>query len=96
MTSDWTSLVIDALDRVPGDHRWDVLADQRAPAPGICRCFATAGAAHAALIAAGFTPSRFAIDVPPLLPFHDPRSTLKFGRPDGVKVAAARRLAATV
>ncbi len=93
--TDWTRRVIDELDRVPG-LPWDIIADQRAPAPGICVCFCSAGAAHAALVAAGFTPTRLAIDVPPLLPFHDPRSTLKFGRADGALVVLARRMAATV
>lgn len=93
--TDWTQATIEALDREPG-LPWDIIADQRGPAPGICVCFATAGMAHAALTAAGFAPTGAAIHVPPLPPWHDPRSVLKYGRADGVKVVVARRLAATV
>ncbi len=94
---DWTQLAIDTADaRLPSGQRWDVIADQRGPAPGLCVCFCSAGAAHAALTATGFTPTRLAIDVPELQPWHDRTTVMKFGRPDGALVVVARRAAPTV
>jgi hypothetical protein len=60
------------------------------------RRYPTAGAAHAALSTAGFTAAREAIHTPPIEPWHDRRTVLRYGRPDGALVIVARRAAATV
>lgn len=90
---DLTAKIIDALDALPGDAPWDVMPGMFTPPVSVIGEYPTAGAAHAALSAAGFEPTGKFIAVPPLAPHYDLRTVLRYTAGEGTDVVLARRAA---
>ena len=85
--TDWNALVLAGLARRPGV--WDVLPAGTAPAD-LCREYPSVEAAHAAIMAAGFAPTRLSVMAPELVPTHDRTSLLRFARGSDAVVIVRR------
>jgi hypothetical protein len=90
---DWTARVITALDALPGDRPWEVIPGAFTPPMPVCGSYPTAGAAHSALIAAGFRPTGKAIASPPLAPHYDLQTVVRSTAGEGLDVILVRRMA---
>ncbi len=75
--TDWNALGIERLDREPGPP-WEVIPGQFTPPSTVCGVYQTAGAAHAALLAAGYATTGQFIASPPLVPHYDQRTVMRF------------------
>ena len=84
--------VIERLDALPGQQHWDVMPADGQAHLAVCGEYPTASAAAAALEAAGFGLTRFAVAVAQMNGRHDPQTILKFAGAEGSRLVLARRL----
>lgn len=82
----------EAIAALPGDAPWDILPGQfSAPMP-VCGEYASARAAHDALVKAGFEPTGKAIAAPPMMAVvYDLGTLLRFTAGEGRDVLLVRR-----
>jgi hypothetical protein len=80
---DVTMMVITAMDGLPGNEPWDVMPGMFPVRQAVCREYPSAGAAHAALVTAGFSPSARSVAAPQLAPTHDPRTAMRYSAWEG-------------
>ncbi len=61
----------------------------------VCGEYPTAGAAHAALAEAGFSPGARSVAAPQLAPTYDPRTVMRYSAGEGRDVLLVRRATTT-
>jgi hypothetical protein len=88
--TDWNAAVIAGLDRLAAEP-WQVIPGMFTVRQAVCGDYPTAGAAHGALVTAGFSPSARSVAAPLLAPNHDPRTVMRYSAGEGSDVLLVRQ-----